>query len=127
MPPVKGRILCSEDDEDTRQMLSITLRHCGYDVVCPTDSKAALSVALNKQFDLILLDNWMPDLSGITFTREVRRANITTPILFCSGAASVADIEEALASGAQGYLVKPLDIDTLLTEIERFITHRTEQ
>jgi DNA-binding response OmpR family regulator len=126
MAQLKGRILCTEDDPDTREMLSVALQHCGYDVVCPTDSKEALSLSLNERFDLILLDNWMPELSGIDFTRELRRANISTPILFCSGAASPTDIQEALDLGAQGYLVKPLDFDALLTEIERLITRRAE-
>ena len=72
----------------------------------------------------MLLDNWMPDLSGIDLTREIRRAGIATPILFCSGAATPSDIKEALNAGAQGYLVKPLDLDELADNIEILIENR---
>jgi DNA-binding response OmpR family regulator len=81
MPSTKGRILCTEDDLDTRDMLTKLLRDAGYDVVSPTDATQALTLALEEQFDLLLLDNWMPGLSGIDLTRELRKQN--RPCRFC--------------------------------------------
>lgn len=117
----KGRILCIEDDQDTREMLRLLLEHFGYEVITPDKAEQALSIALKGRFDLLLCDNWMPGMSGVDLTREVRKTNSRTPIVFYSGAASASDIEEALKAGAQAYLVKPVDIDRLLSEIQKLI------
>jgi DNA-binding response OmpR family regulator len=117
----KGRILCTEDDPDSREMLVLTLQSNGYEVVCPVDTVAALAIAKTESFDLLLLDAWTAGLDGRSLTSEVRTFDQKTPILFYSGAASKTDLQEALAAGAQGYLIKPMGIDSLTDEIARLI------
>lgn len=78
-------------------------------------------MAKNQNFDLYLVDNWMPGLSGTELTEKVRKFDIKTPILFYSGAAYEGDKEAARSSGAQGYLVKPADGDQLIAEVVRLI------
>ena len=117
----KGRILCTEDDPDSRAMLVILLEDRGYEVTITASSEHALAIAKRERFDLILLDNWMPGLSGQDLTREVRKFDKTTPILFYSGAAYETDKKEATDAGAQGYLVKPSDLEILLDEVGRLI------
>ena len=63
----------------------------------------------------------MPGLSGQELTREVRKFNQRTPILFYSGAAYESDKQEARDAGAQGYLVKPEGINELVAEVARLI------
>ena len=120
-PVHKGRILCTEDDPDSRAMLVILLEHRGYDVTVTASSEHALAIAKRERFDLLLVDNWMPGLSGQDLTREFRKFNQTTPILFYSGAAYETDKQEARDAGAQGYLVKPSDLEILLEEVGRLI------
>ena len=115
------RILCTEDDPDSRDMLVLLLGNNGFEVVCAIDGKHALELAKTEYFDLLLLDNWMPELNGVEVTRAVRNFNTTIPILFYSGAASDADERVALESGAQVYLKKPTGIETLVDEIKRLI------
>lgn len=121
MQTSKGRILCTEDDADSRAMLVLLLEDGGYEVTISASSEHALAIAQRQQFDLMLLDNWMPGLSGRDLTREVRKFNKTTPILFYSGAAFETDKQEARDAGAQGYLVKPSDLEILLEEVGRLI------
>jgi DNA-binding response OmpR family regulator len=102
-------------------MVALTLRHSGYEVVCARNAHHALTLALDEEFDLLLLDNWMPGISGLELTREIRMRNTTTPILFYSGVATKVDIQEALNAGAQGYLLKPLGVNELICEIEKLI------
>ena len=116
-----GRILCPEDDPDSRALLVILLEHRGYDVTVTASAEHALAIAQREQFDLLLVDNWMSGLSGQDLTREVRKFNQTTPILFYSGAAYDTDKQEASDAGAQGYLVKPSDLEILLDEVGRLI------
>jgi CheY-like chemotaxis protein len=81
----------------------------------------ALSLAKNERFDLFLIDNWMPEMTGPELTRFIREFNQTTPILFYSGAAFEDDKEAAVNAGAQGYLIKPIGIERLIEEVERLI------
>ena len=117
----QGRILCTEDDPEYRDMLVILLEHRGYDVTITSSAEHALAITKRERFDLLLVDNWMLGLTGEELTREVRKFNKTTPILFYSGAEDETDKQEAIDAGAQGYLVKPYDLETLLDEVARLI------
>lgn len=117
----KGRILCTEDDPDSRELLVFILEKNGYLVTCPSNSADALSLVKHEHFDLLLVDNWMPGLSGQDLTHQVREFNKKTPILFYSGAAYESDQQEARNAGAQGYLIKPFGISGLVDEVDRLI------
>lgn len=117
----KGRILCTEDDADSRDLLVCILENDGYHVTVTGNAAHALAIAKREAFDLILVDSWMPGLSGTELTAEVRKFNQSTPILFYSGAAYEADKQEARDAGAQGYLTKPEGIADLVDEVDRLI------
>jgi DNA-binding response OmpR family regulator len=116
------RILCTEDDEDTRELITIVLNHNNCDVITPETPSLAIELAKAAPFDLYLLDNRIPGMSGTEFCEALRVFDSETPILFYSGAAFPKDIAEAYAIGAQGYLVKPADNDELVTEVFRLIS-----
>jgi len=90
-------------------------------VVCTEDPSQAIQLAKSQAFDLYLVDSWMPGLSGAALTKKLREFDVKTPILFYSGAAYDADKEAARSSGAQGYLVKPAELDHLIEEVVRLI------
>lgn len=121
MPTHKGRILCTEDDADTRELLIYVLNRAGYEVICTDSPLKALDMIKAEQFDLCLMDNWMPGLSGDDLCKQIREFDSKTPILFYSGAAYDADKKRAMNSGAQGYLVKPVAEDKLIAEVVRLI------
>ena len=120
-PNPKGRILCTEDDPDSRELIVFILEAGDYDVTVTADSADALSLVQREPFDLILVDNWMPGLSGQELTTEIRKFNKSTPILFYSGAAFESDKQDARDAGAQGYLTKPEGISDLVEEVARLI------
>jgi DNA-binding response OmpR family regulator len=93
----------------------------GYDVDCTGTAKKALDLIRNEKFDLVLLDNWMPEISGVDLCKRIREFDQATPVLFYSGAAFDTDKERARAAGAQGYLVKPVLEDRLVIEVNRII------
>ena len=121
MTSPKGRILCTEDDEDTRDLLVLTLSMAGYDVICTETGTNALNLIRREKFDLCLIDNWMPGLSGENLCKDIREFDTKTPILFYSGAGYESDKTRALDAGAQGYLVKPVLGDQLIAEVVRII------
>jgi two-component system phosphate regulon response regulator PhoB len=116
-PPL--RILCTEDDADTRELITFVLRRNNCEVITTETPAMALEIAKTFSFDLYLLDNWMPSMSGPDLCSELRRFDSETPILFYSGAGYEKDKTAAYASGAQGYLVKPVDNDELVAEVFR--------
>lgn len=121
MRSLKPRILCTEDDTDTREMIVYLLTEAGYDVDCIDSPSAALELARNEFFDLFLVDNWMQGMKGPELTRALRAFNRTTPILFYSAAAYETDKRDARDAGAQGYLVKPEGVSILVAEVAKLI------
>lgn len=115
------RILCVEDDSDTLYLLSAILTHEGFEVIATADTDRVIQLAKSESFDLYLLDNWMPGLSGPELTQKLREFDTETPILFYSAAAFESDKEAARLAGAQGYVVKPAPVEELIAEMVRVI------
>lgn len=120
--PLHPRVLFIEDDADTRDLVSFVLTRENFDVVLATDSKEALQAAGAMSFELYLIDNWLPGESGVDLCKRLREFDRSTPILFYSGAAYEQDKRAAFAAGAQGYLIKPMQIDALVEEVSHLIS-----
>ncbi len=101
------RVLYIEDHEDTRELVTLVLEQKSYEVVTGSTIKNGVDLAASQDFDLYLLDSWLPDGSGLDLCRQIREFDKKTPIVFYSAAAYEIDRAEALNSGAQAYLVKP--------------------
>jgi CheY-like chemotaxis protein len=117
----KGRILCMDDNHDSRELVRFMLEQGGYDVTCVESGRETLELLHKTKFDLLVFDNWMPDLTGTEVVELVRQFDEATPILFYSAAAYDSDRQAAFAAGAQAYLTKPAGIDDLLSEVDRLI------
>jgi len=118
---VRKRILCVEDDEDTRVMMNVLLSEYGYEPVIANSVSDALERAKTGGLDLCILDHWITQCNGVDLCRQIRAFDPEMPILFYSGAGYASDIREGLAAGAQAYLVKP-DFDHLRQTIDRLIS-----
>jgi CheY-like chemotaxis protein len=116
----RKRILCVDDDEDTREMMDFLLGQYGYQAVIAASVSDALDSARSGGLALCILDHWITELNGIELCQQIRAFDSHTPIMFYSGAAYKADIDKGLAAGAQAYLVKP-DFDHLKPTIDRLI------
>ena len=101
------RVLYIEDHEDTRELVTLVLEQRNYQVVTGSTIESGVALASAQQFDLYLLDSWLPDGSGLDLCRRIREFDKATPIVFYSAAAYEIDRDQALRSGAQAYLIKP--------------------
>ena len=115
----KKRILFVEDHEDAWEIVELALAECKLTFARNFDD--GLRLARRGYFDLYILDNWLPDGSGIGLRRAIRQFDPHTPILFYSAAAYERDIQEGLRSGAQAYLVKPVKFE----DLERMVAKLT--
>src|SRR5262249_19414010 len=111
----KKRILFVEDHEDSWELVSLQLP--GYKVVSARNFAEGLHLAQQGYFDLYILDNRLPDGSGVELCRRIREFDPHTPILFYSGLASERDMQEGLSAGAQAYLTKPVNTEELYRAI----------
>jgi len=119
----KGRILCVDDDKDTRDMMTALLGLEGYEVVQAQNVAQGLRLSNTNHFDLILLDWFFEDGTGIELCKMLGGANSSAPILFYSGVGNRDEIESAMLAGAQGFLIKPVDLDDLLHSVARLVCH----
>jgi DNA-binding response OmpR family regulator len=124
---IAGRILYVEDDADIREMATFVLTRANYEVVQTGSCDQAVRLAKGDQFDLYLIDNTLPDCSGISLCHRLREFDSGTPVLFCSGLATDADRKAALDCGSQGYLIKPFNHEQLLSEVAGIVSESSKQ
>jgi len=115
------RVLCVDDDPDACEMLSELLKLSGIESQCAHSAAEAWRMILTEDFDLYLLDAWLPDLDGFEFCRQIRAIDSITPILFYSGAAYDSDRQKGIGAGANAYLVKP-QVEGLIEAMLSLIT-----
>ena len=119
------RVLYIEDHEDTRELVTLVLEQRSYEVVTGATIESGIALAASQEFDLYLLDSWLPDGSGLDLCRQIREFDKATPILFYSAAAYEIDKAQAINSGAQAYLIKPSQPSELCNLVASLIeSHR---
>jgi len=96
VPCILPRVLCVDDDEDSRVMLTMLLRHELIEAKAVGTAVQAMSSIQTEHFDLYLLDSRLPDVDGFDLCRRIREFDRATPILFFSAAAYEADKSEGL-------------------------------
>lgn len=120
MQEMKGRILFIDDDQDTCEMISLLLGQAGYEATIASSVTEGLSKARSDRFDLILLDWYFPDGTGLDLCKMIRSYDSKIPIFFYTGIAFDAYIHKAMQAGAQGCFIKPVDVENLLQTISRY-------
>ena len=116
-------ILAVDDSASMRQMVSFTLKSAGYNVVEAVDGQDAYEKALGRSFDLVLTDQNMPRMDGISLTKKLRdnpKFKIT-PILILTTESSDQMKQAGRSAGATGWLVKPFDPAKLVEVIGKVI------
>ena len=123
----KGTILYVEDNPDNRNLIRRVLNSEGYSVVEAMNAGQAIEKLEGNHIDLILMDINMPDMDGYTLTSKIKSVQKFSKIPIVAVTANVmrGDREKSLEAGCDGYIQKPIDIDTLAQQIERFIIRST--
>jgi two-component system, chemotaxis family, chemotaxis protein CheY len=116
-------ILTVDDSASIRQMVSITLKSAGYEVVQASCGQDALQLAKTRNFDLVLTDINMPNMDGISLVYALRSLpNYRfTPILTLTTESDMAMKQKGKAAGATGWIVKPFNPDQLLQLLKKVI------
>jgi two-component system alkaline phosphatase synthesis response regulator PhoP len=113
------KILVAEDEPDIRDLIAITLRYAGYEVIEAIDGKEAVEKALVELPDLILLDVRMPNMNGYQACNLLKADDSTQeiPVIFLSARGQEAEIKRGLELGAEEYILKPFAPDELYRRV----------
>ena len=120
------RILVIEDEPDLRQALAQSLREAGYAVDEAGDGRDGLFKATGAEYDAIVLDLMLPQLSGWDVLRELRKTR-PTPVLILTARDALPDRVRGLDSGADDYLIKPFELPELEARLRALIRRSAGQ
>jgi CheY-like chemotaxis protein len=123
------RILLVEDNPANQLLASAVLQRDGFDVeVADSAHEAQRAILLHKP-DLILMDIQLPEMDGLSFTRQLKADPSTEKItvIAMTAHAMVGDKEEAIAAGCAGYISKPIDTRTLGDQVRSFLQAETAE
>ncbi len=116
-------ILVIEDNEQNLYLVTFILEKNGFEVISARSGAEGLELAFTAKPDLILLDIQLPEMDGYEVARKLRqnRALADIPVVAVTSFAMVGDEDNALAAGCNGYLEKPINPDTFISQISEFL------
>jgi len=120
-PIARKKILIIDDQADVRRVLTISLRHLGYETCEASDGSAGIRMSQIEHPDLIVMDLSLPDSSGLETAKRIRTNSQTShiPIVACSGWKSDEILEQAAEAGIVEFLAKPISPELLAEVIEK--------
>ncbi len=113
----RQRILTIEDDPAIRRGIVDALRFAGYEPLEAGRGQQGLKMALQQEFDLLLLDLVLPECDGMFILREVRKVRPTLPVIILTARGDEGDRIQGLGDGADDYVVKPFSVKELLARV----------
>ena len=116
-------VMIVDDSASVRQLVSITLKGAGYDVMEGNDGADALKKLTGQKIHLIISDVNMPNMDGITFVKEVKKLPDYkfTPIIMLTTESQESKKQEGQAAGAKAWIVKPFQPDQMLNAVSKLI------
>ncbi len=120
------RILLAEDEKELSNALTAILKHNNYSVDAVYDGADAFDYGLSGNYDILILDIMMPEMSGLLVVERLRKKGISTPVLMLTAKTEIEDRILGLNTGADDYLGKPFDMGELLARIRAMTRRKAE-
>ncbi len=115
------RILVVDDEQELREFVSMSLELNDFDTVEAENGRKALELIASEEFDCIISDVEMPEMTGPEFLKNFRELNKVIPVIMLTGVKALNTVVEVMKLGAQDYLVKPINVDELLISVRKSI------
>src|ERR1700716_2239458 len=119
------RLLIVEDDRDAADYLCKAFREVGHMAETARDGEEGLALALDGQYDVLIIDRMLPKLDGLSVIGTLRQKAIETPVLILSALGQVDDRVKGLRAGGDDYLTKPYSFSELLARVEVLARRRS--
>jgi two-component system OmpR family response regulator len=120
------KILLAEDDSNLGVILRNYLIVKGFETTLVKDGKEALDIFIKEKFSLCILDIMMPEMDGLTLSKQIRINDKDVPIIFLTAKNQKEDIIEGFRSGADDYITKPFSMEELIYRIEAILRRTPE-
>ena len=114
---MSARVLVLDDESNIRDLLSIALRHVGYEVVTADSCLAARNLVTQRPCDLLIFDVMLPDGDGIELCQRLRRDGVKAPVLFLTARDATEDKVRGLTVGGDDYVTKPFSLEELIARV----------
>lgn len=120
---LKRKFLIIEDNQQNFYLLKFLLEKHGFEVIGAENGKDGIKMAVEKKPSIILLDIQLPEMDGYAVAAELKKIPEVShiPIVAVTSYAMAGDREKILSAGADGYIEKPIDPDTFISEVIKFI------
>lgn len=117
------KVLIVEDDPKNMKLAMMTLKPCGYELICAVDGEEAVNTALSEKPDIILMDMQLPKISGIDATKQIREHPAFTeiPILALTAYAMKGDEDKYINAGCTAYMSKPINTRELPNKVAELL------
>lgn len=117
------KVLIVEDDPKNMKLAMMTLKSCGYDLICAVDGEEAVNTAFAEKPDIILMDMQLPKISGIDATRQIREHPdlLEIPILALTAYAMKGDEDKYIDAGCTAYMSKPINTRELPVKVAELL------
>ena len=122
--PAEARLLVVDDEPNIVELLSASLRYCGFEVATAANGQEALQAARSFRPDLLVLDVMMPEMDGFELVRRLRADGTRTPVLFLTARDATEDKITGLTLGGDDYVTKPFSLEEVVARI-RAVLRRT--
>ncbi len=120
---MKAKILIVEDNEQNLYLVTYILKKYGYEVIQARDGLEGIEMADRHHPDLILMDIQLPGMDGLSVTKQIRTYPdlVAIPIVAVSSHAMTGDRERGIEAGCTGYIEKPINPDTFISNVEKYL------
>lgn len=116
--PRGAKVLVVDDEENIRELLSVSLKFQGYQVDTAADGPSAIDKCRTRKPDVLILDVMMPGMDGFGLLRRLRADGVEAPALFLSARDSVADKVNGLTIGGDDYVTKPFSLEDVVARLQ---------
>ena len=113
------KLLLIEDDQDLCKAIFFHLKKEGYEAELCHNGEEAVAYIMQYDYDLIILDRMLPSMNGLLVLQQIRRKQVTIPVIMLTAMNRLNDRIDGLDAGADDYLVKPFDMETVLKSAEK--------
>jgi DNA-binding response OmpR family regulator len=122
----KGRILVVDDLATNRNLLSRRFERAGFKVIEAESGPVALDLIAKQSFDVVLLDILMPEMDGIEVLKRIRASHsqVSLPVIMVTAKAENEDVVQALAQGANDYILKPVDFSIAFARVDAQLANK---
>lgn len=124
---MKARVLIVDDEEEFINSLAERLSIRDYDATTSVNGQDAIEKIRGYDFDVVILDVVMPGIDGLEVLREIKRIKPLTEVIMLTALPNVEIGVEAMKRGAMDYILKPCEIEELISKIDRGYARKTEQ